>query len=273
MDDLPEYVAGFEHWIEAIGTRAAAATNPLFRVERNGRRCCTASCVLLRIGPQVAVVTASHALETGREYYFGAHDQILPVAGEVRRTVRDEDASDPKDWIDLVVVLLPDEISEKIDSTLPITLHELDDLAKPRHRPIYLAVGYPYTKQKPHRRTGEIAATPHRIALMRGPLRDYFDLGLDPIANLLLRFDKHRAYRKGVAATSPDPKGMSGGSLWLLPDDVSGVPRLAGFLTEWQKQRRKRLVATRAHVALQLLVELEPDLTQYLAGVGIGNAT
>jgi hypothetical protein len=237
----------------AMRQRALEATNPLFLRGARGQRECVASCVLLRLGPRVAVVTAGHALRTGLNFEFGAHSQILPISGDARRSLPPNDISGSCDRIDLVVVLLPMSIGE----------------------PTYLVIGYPVSRQRAHPKNQGNAAKAHTLLVPRRPLSDYAELGLDPMGNLLLRFDRKSVYRAGVPVTAPDPVGMSGGSAWLLPGFAEGhasTPRFVGVLTEWHKDRT-RMIATRAHVAFQMLLELDPALRQWMLRLEFGNAT
>jgi hypothetical protein len=93
---------------------------------------------------------------------------------------------------------------------------------------------------------------------------------------LLLRFDKQDMFRRGHRVVAQDPIGMSGGSVWLMPDlegSQLALPRFAGILTWWHKGAQKRILATRAVAVVQLLLELDADLARWMPPLAFGNAT
>jgi hypothetical protein len=174
-----------------------------------------------------------------------------------------------------MVLLLPPAIGDRIDGGVPVHAGELDTLSEPQEKPTYLAIGFPYSKQRQHRRHLENAATAHSLLVTRRGLSDYAELALDPLVSLILKFNKTDMYRDGAQTIAPDPIGMSGGSVWLLPGFGTSRPRparLAGIMIEWHRGP-KRILATRAHVAFSLLAELEPALGPLLPAVKFGNAT
>lgn len=267
-----------EDLMRTLSLRALAATNPLFLCTSSGFRKCVASCVLLRIGSQIAVLTASHALDRGpgESFRFGAHDALLPLIGRVRRTTSQTGNPSETDLLDLAVVLLAPTIAAQVDPRLPITLPEVDTLSEPVERPLYLAVGYPYTSQGKHRHTQENAATAHRLLTGRRPLFDYAELGADPLRNLILRFDKREVFRAGSQVVARNPIGMSGGSVWLMPQPgktLPRFPRLAGIMTKWHKSPPRRIIATRTVAAIELLFELDASLAPMISPLTFGRAT
>jgi hypothetical protein len=277
-EPLAHAAVAVRRMVERVGAHAFAATNPLFLTEPGVPRQCVASCIVLRIGSRVAVVTAAHALRrsSDRSYQFGAHTKLLPLAGPLRRTIPESDAAGTQDLVDLAVVLLPPEVAREVDPELPVRPEELDTLAGVDEPVTYLAIGYPYTTQRRHRRTGEVAATGYRLLLTHRPVSDYAEMALDPLGHLLLRFHKRDLYRDARRVEGPDLQGMSGGSVWALASlhpNETRPPRFAGVLTEWHRGPHPRILATRAHVALQLLLELEPSLGPSLPPLRFGNAT
>lgn len=245
-------------------TFPSAVTNPLFEVT-GSRQKCVASCVLVAIGPYVALVTAAHALKSNESYKFGAGNQLLPVHGRARSTLAPTDDPKENDFIDLKCVLLDDAVATQIERQFILHLNQIENADGIAVDGLYLATGYPYSKQRKYRWNRDNAAKNHEFVLTREPYASYAELGIDPLGTIITRFDKEDVFRSGRKNTAPDPYGMSGGSLWKLSRENPADPKLAGILIEWHdKHRGNRILATRAHVALQLLLELEPGLAQWI---------
>lgn len=274
-DDIAYLTELAEENARARCTLGYLATNPLFS-KPGGRRECTASCVLLAVGERVVLVTSSHALQSGGRQEFGAQDQILPIVGHIRRTLPASDRDTDQDSVDLAVVLLHPDVAAAIDRSILVPPTLLDTLERPEPPLSYLAIGYPYTRQRSHRISSENAATAHGLLLTRQPLAAYANIGLDPLGTAIVGFDKKRMFRRGEQVVSPDPIGMSGGSLWALPGFPSPHAegaRLAGILIQWNRGAAKQIIATRAHVIYQMLKELDPSLAEHYPNWSFGCST
>jgi hypothetical protein len=83
--------------------------------------------------------------------------------------------------------------------------------------------------------------------------------------HIALGFDRKRTFVNGVKQPTIKPNGMSGGGLWrfdsfFYPEPVASEAKLAGILIEYYEHEVKAMIATRAHVVLQTVAAVFPDL-------------
>jgi hypothetical protein len=134
--------------------------------------------------------------------------------------------------------------------------------ALPREGKRYLAMGYPTTKTKPNTQSKEIKSEPFANYCRPAQTSRYTALGVDPIHNIVLDFDRRNLIGKsGQKRTAPDTNGMSGAPIWLLADERLDVAvpddfQVAAILTDHRRREKKALIGTDIGIAIMMMAPL-----------------
>jgi len=220
---------------------------PLFGLDSHDWPELYASSVLLECDQIPVLITAAHAVdaienETGKAVHVGAK-HLVRVPERFKRSTDHEN-----DLLDIAASVIPREITLAADMVaLPLSRARDEWVSNTRFACVH---GYPCTKNRQRRQIDHAAkAFKRRHRTYAGTLadrQDYQRFGRDPQFQVGLRYRKGRN-DKGNRATPPDPRGFSGGGLWVIPD--IGAARetylLAGIAIEYVKINGQVIFATR----------------------------
>jgi hypothetical protein len=209
-------------------------TYPLFGVDNRNPPDLYASSVLLEIDARAVLVTAAHAIfeitQAGGQLHVGMSDAIAAVPPFV------VSSSDGRDPLDLAVLQLPVELLHHFRTPLAISSNSL--VTAPHLRCIH---GYPLTKNNRRKNVDEVERKfeyqPFTYAGASSGLdRTYVRYKKDPDVHIALKYQKKSRTRAGNVGPSPNPRGISGGGLWQVPDiKTPGRFALEGIAIEFHR--------------------------------------
>jgi hypothetical protein len=230
---------------------------PLFAVDHRERPDLYATCVILECDQIPFLVTAAHAVDqitrTGSGVCVGAK-QIVGIPGEF--VTSSDDGRDP---LDIAVIAIPDALltSQEIQVVPMARTTYGRDFPNYHFRCIH---GYPCTKNKQGQRIDTLNKVFTKYALTcaggsRQPV-DWQRFGKDPATHLAIRYEaKLSLDEDGNEATAPEPKGMSGGGAWLVPDSLNATKAyLEGISIEYHS-RDSLVFATRIEQVIAFIRE------------------
>lgn len=235
-----------------------AVTCPIYGESRRPHPFLVGSGVLMRVGQVEIVITAAHVMAAAvrTHPYLGVGGQVNDFRCKYFST------RSPVDRLDLAVCFLapgvagsaPDE-----DFASPEDVFRVPVTVK---RATHLLVGYPHTKQPKALEGNVYAAHPMIHACHSLRPEEHLALGYDPLLSVLVEFEKKRVWQLAGRATAPDPHGVSGGGLWIVPDlfeQIPTPPKLAAIAIEWHRGTRGRILTTRVQPAIALIARELPE--------------
>jgi hypothetical protein len=205
--------------ISELGAEISLFSYALFGLNSHDRPDLYASCLLLECDEIPVLVTASHAIDAiEKETRQGVHvsaKHLVALPGQFTRSSNSGD-----DLLDIAAIVLSEDFLQDQEMTaLPLSRTTWrTPLSMPRVGCIH---GYPCTKNKQRRQIDDATRTfrrHHRTYVgLLAERRDYQRFGKDPHLQIGLRYRKGRN-EQGNQAVPPDPGGMSGGGIWVIPD-------------------------------------------------------
>lgn len=266
--------------IQFYGERAAAAievakkmdnaVRPIYalnpakkRVEQVG------SCVLLAVGDQVFVLSASHVFDQvgGYALLIGCEARLWQLPGDRFSTVRGPSGTHADDPIDASVFQLPMPIPSTLRAAA-LTLADLDITAATRGNDLFVATGYRISQSRSTPQ-GNTAVLDRYPSIELGV--DHYDhWKLDRDWHLLLCFE-HEVLVNMKWQTSPSIRGFSGGGIFRVDGALNPIHsqnagvKLAAILTEHKKGVKAKeifpaVVGTRLGVHFGLIDKYLPEL-------------
>jgi hypothetical protein len=237
----------------------------LFGLDARDRPDLYASCVILECDGVPVLITASHAIdaienETRKGVYVGAKDLTL-VPGPFKRSSESEDGS-----IDIAAIAVSAEfLQDQKMSAWPLRRTALG-------RVLLISDfgcihGHPSTKNKQRRQIDDETKTFKRRHITHADVlakpADYQRCRKDPEVHMGLRYRKGKN-EEGNRAVPPDPIGISGGGMWVIPDFNAARARslLAGIVIEYCENDGLVVFATRidhvAHFIRRCVLQQQP---------------
>lgn len=249
--------------------RVAAATAPVFCLDRLEKPQFFASAVLVKINNWHFALTAGHVLDERSisNLYIGSGDKVVLLRGSYGSTVPPGTGNRKQDRIDIGIVQLSEEIVRDMQEDEFLALDDTYNLDTATTTGHYVFTGYPHSKHKCTIKGGEAEATPYSFFAVPAPLADYQNAGLNPSISLLLRFDKQNLWRPSGRVVGPDLTGISGGGVWFMDNAFATTPLkplLVAIAIEWWKKPPKRVLATKLHVVFSAIWFRFPELQPYL---------
>lgn len=225
-----------------------------------------ATCCLYQLGPDIAVITAAHAMvaEQGRQFVVGADARLFNLWGEGRWASTAERGRKGEDSLDVQVVVLDRSVSEQMPRTGLVCSADVEHLHNAELDPAFLLSGFPASRQRTVAREKRTDSDLHSLVLAPAPPLE----GESEPHHIEMTYDQRDLYRDGQRITSVAPRGMSGAGVWRLSRSrYLGDRRrlqLAGILIERKKGARAVLLATRISYALRMIIGIDPRYAQYL---------
>ena len=191
----------------------------LFELDSRDRPDLYASCLLLECDEISVLITASHAIDAiESEIRQGVHVGAKHLAALPGQFTRSSNSGD--DSLDIAAIVLSEDFLQDEEMTaLPLSRTTWKTpLSISRVGCIH---GYPCTKNKQRRQIDDATRTFRRhhrtyVGVLAEP-RDYQRFGKNPSLQIGLRYRRGRN-KKGNRVVPPDPGGMSGGGIWMIPD-------------------------------------------------------
>jgi hypothetical protein len=244
-----------------LGERLLRCTVPIFRAHGGLR----GSGLLVSNRTSAFLVSAAHVfepLESGDGLcIFVAPDRMWNLQGRLLRTQAAEGKVDRFD----IGVLRFDEASAPPYPTInkeAIPVSDLVARALPRQKKQYFLTGFPATKTRREFRGRFLDSKPYANLLKSASEDEYVRLGRSQDFHIAMPFVRRKVIGPGPRQIEfPEPAGMSGSPVWLLPGDFrASLPTQAiqasvvGIFIEYLRPR-SILIATDIRVALDLIAK------------------
>ncbi|MFV0678595.1 hypothetical protein [Variovorax sp. tm] len=246
---------------------------PLYKADRYKGTVQVGTGFIVKVSGCAFLVTAAHVLDLGddpesRLFYFVNDIVIRDVDGMVMRTAAPQGRD--ADKIDVGVVLLQDNYRHPLKK-IAVDVHSLFPRMTPRSGHSYIVVGFPETKNRAHRVHKHIPESGYGYHTHSEDASIYGAAGVSEESHILLSFERELGKgNDGHPMIFPDPHGMSGAPIWLVPEDGDnetkwkyGFP-IVGIATRHLK-RTKQILGTDISVATTFigdLLTLRPTLTR-----------
>ena len=260
--------AALEARIAQLEMSLAKYPVPILGVKANKTPSIVGSGFLLHIAHRTFITTAAHVLnEQGDQgLYVPGPNGLHQLAMKIYRTHMDE--AHGIDF-DLAFNELPADLPGVLSHYASIDIRQADPNHVPSTDTIYSFIGYPASRNKARLDTRTIQPTilPYRAVTLLP--EQYEQCGLSTSVHLAVGFDEpNTKYPNGSVATPPNPKGISGCSVWSLGrlpaiDSNVASPQLVGIGIAHMKHP-ERLEATRIAVLLEAIRQIFPDTSPHI---------
>jgi len=243
-----------------VGKMPLAATWPIYAGSPDSPSL-VGSSILFRADDRSCLFTAAHVLHEASEealhVRLGDHAVPLRQSGMFMTSLPGASS----DRIDLGICLLNAPEVHSLPRNSYLELEQVQSSLEKKATTVFLAVGFPVSKQRKRRRADPLhtAAFIHATQLLR---EDHSEEGLDPVLHVRVEYDRDEAQSSSGTIEGPHPRGMSGGGLWYAPNFLTDSPsagiRLAAIIVEWD-HRIDRLLATRIQPLFRVLGDCWPE--------------
>jgi hypothetical protein len=233
----------------AVGALAPCLRPISYIEEGSGGKRFVGSAVLLSSGDQRAIVTAAHALDGSESKIVGMLDAGRRPWPEAFRRVQPIDSALQDPDLAFSVATVSDGAPAWRGG---LTLNQLypDQTFLPRASMV--AVGFPASRVKTRYDRNALSVEPLAIGCDLASESEYRAVNADMETDLVVTFSQSRRLdSNGQPSAMPDPRGMSGGALFISTYDTHGAggasytPRLVGILKRCYRAPHHLLVATR----------------------------
>ena len=217
--------------------------------------------VLIKAGKLHFLITAAHVTEDLNDNIFlGIEEYTVYRPGGVIVTNSPEKSRD-EDRLDICILELNEESNKKLNKIyefLDINEVGINHVLKPY--PMYELVGFPASKSKFSKYKKKLNSVAYQYVTQPADSETYKQLKCNPAFNIIVKYDRKKVYNYATDSfqTGPELYGISGCGLWFTPPEnvmPNHKPRkeLVGIITEWPKNHRKFLIATRIDVISEIL--------------------
>jgi hypothetical protein len=192
---------------------------PLFAVDKMLRPELFATSVLLECDGHVVLLTAAHAIHeiqaSESTPHVGSLAGIFPVVDFVMSSATGSDV------LDVAAMIIPPELTSRFRSPLPLSgTMIVRNSANPQMNLIH---GFPLTKNKSYDSVKEadgIFKIEQLTYIGSSNVLDqeYLKYKKNTSFHSALRYQKQGRNERGNVVKPPDPKGISGGGMWIVPD-------------------------------------------------------
>ena len=221
----------------------------VYVADNNGDLSHLGSCVLLSINQENYLLTAAHIVDKAQKatlYINGTANELVCINGLFMITNKPELGRDA-DHYDFAWLHLSDKLIELCGKDDFITEERLIEGAESSEGIIYLALGYPCSKNEPNRFKKTISPNYFRYAdMVKSDKKLCQKLGISGADHLFLNYNfKHSKNERGFLINAIKPQGLSGGALvdmgtiadWNKPG-FKAVGKLAGLIIEGHKDHK-----------------------------------
>lgn len=210
------------------------------------------------------LLSAAHVLDYPRPLFFYAAPKIKRwLSGDCRLTKSPDGKRRESDRLDVGVLKLRSPglppYPEVGKHALPVS--DLMAGALPREGKVYLVLGFPASKSRPHLVRRDVTSEPHAIFNTSVRMEKYYEVGVASDSHIIIAFEETQALRpNGEVRTFPKLAGMSGSPVWLLYDETGpNDPTrtlVVGIFIEYKKTDHA-LIATDVGIALRMINEAD----------------
>ena len=250
------------------------AVRPIYGASERSEPFHIGSCMLFKVAKYHFFITAAHVIDWSQKtsLYIGGQESLLPINGECYKTspVGGDQANDK---FDIAFMEIDTETLKEIGNVRFLLPNEIDpdDIGKRGH--VYLALGYPNTRNKKlDRYNKRVKLKPY--VYFSTPLNSsvYTALGVSDHSHLLIDFKKMKVKNDtGERMIAPDPLGISGGGLRRLNDftqinsyvSKKRNEKLVGILIEWHRTKGI-IMAIRVSCVVEALKHKYPHISNLL---------
>jgi hypothetical protein len=244
--------------------RILRLTMPLFVPDEQGEPALVASGLVLEIGSERLLLTASHTVRDWPGLSISAGNELTLIRGE-HWTVHSEgvEFGTLNDKLDVSIVRLERAVADRLDAAEVATLDDVDLTVPIIGRDPFLMVGYPEKRNRDGLTGDEFSALSYSLLMHDGEAELYGDVGAHSTNQLVLPFQKNDVWTPDKRVTAPDLRGVSGGGLWRVPINDRPVRQTllsAIGVEQHPKGKHPRVLATRMRVILSVVYHSFPTL-------------
>lgn len=248
--------------------RIARLTTPLFAPDEQRNHQLVASGIVLRVGPALLLLTASHTVRDWADLLINVGNELHTIRGE-RWALHSEgeDFGTSRDKLDVSVVRLDESIVERIDSEDVAELEDVDFAIPDIGRDPFLLVGYPEKANRYGLSGDEFNAQTYSLLMHDADAALYVSVAADSDNHIVLPFQKNDTWTVDKRVTAPDLRGISGGGLWRVPTNERPVGKTllsAIGVEQHAKGRHPHVLGTRMRIILSVAHRAWPDLRKPL---------
>lgn len=206
------------------------------------------------------IITASHVLDDlsdDKTFCVGISNKIVPLQGKFIRT----NIITSNDLYDFAIKELSTEDIILLDGAKFVTLDQCAKGVITKKGAIYCAHGYPSSKNKINWEIkNQFDGYAYTYSAKLSENFNYKKLGITTETHLSINFDsKSVVNEEGHKHIPPNPKGMSGGGLWVYPNPLDIFKEVfAGILIE-HREDEKSILSVRINCILLLIKQLYPN--------------
>ena len=261
--------------VDQLSPRYLLSVRPIYGSTSSGRPDHIGSAVLFKVDSHHFLITAAHVIDWKKEatLYVGGEKEFIELRGDCYSTVH-ESGDREKDKYDFAILKLNFNIVSKFGDIRFITPNQTNPNDFIKRGRVYLALGYPNTKNRKF--DNNLKKTTSNPLIYSSVITDnqnlYYELGVQQYTHALLKFDKKRVKdESGQIVISPNPTGASGGGLFYIgdfadPDTYAPGPvegKLVGILIEWHSSK-KVIMAVRVSTIIETIRLKYPELSYSL---------
>lgn len=257
-----------EATIAAMEAALAEIPIPIYGIKPNKVPWLAGSAFILRIADHRFFVTAAHVLnEKGdKGLHVPGPVGLQQLAMQFYRTKIDKVHGFD---FDLAFNVVPPHLEKACSRYDPVEIASVDPNHIPSTDTIYSFLGCPSTQNKAKLNTKTLEPTILPYQAVTLPESDYENCGLNTSIHIAVGFDQpNTKYPDGTIRTPPDPKGISGCSVWSLgrlPEIDSGKARAKLVAVGIAHMKHpERLEATRIAMLLECIRQIFPDLAGHI---------
>lgn len=254
-----------QYWatLDAVAQTLASYAIPLY-VDRRGGYEQVGTGFIVHFANRHYFVTAGHVLDIQKDhplFFYTGSREIRRLDGISRSTVHESGRR--ADMLDVGVVMLSNIASPPYPNVRKGAI-EITMLApgRPRYGSTYLLLGFPSTKNKFNRVTGEVASKGFAWEGRSAPPDTYQRIGISEKLHLAIAFDSRVGVRAdGTSVVFPKPQGMSGAPIWQLytDDDMGHACFVVTAIAHTHRKQHGAIVCTDVRVACDLIGILATD--------------
>lgn len=269
-DEKLERVRYLSQHAERLSSRVLTVTAPIVQEDARGQFELVGSSVLISLAEARFLITANHVLSRRQNgsLVVGVSPEIVTIAGQVTTLRATGAQSEAEDHVDIGVVRLEGEAWASVTDGSFASWAELDIQPPLLARQSFALAGFPSSYNKRMVEGMRLQAKMYTAIGLECAEAAYQSVGRDPIASLMLGFDREAMWGERGIKTAPDLFGVSGSGLWRYGRRVreaTSAPLLSAIAIEWQKRGRHRhVLGTRMQVVIEALANKYDDVGTFV---------
>ena len=250
--------------VDILSKRFLCSVRPIYGSNEQNKPYHIGSCVLIAVGAKKYLVTAAHVIDHNDRstLYVAGTTNLVKIEAEciISKSI---DGSRKNDKFDFAVMSLSDQVVQELGTGTKFLKESDILLATPKQRSLYLALGYPNSRNKTNNLNLSVSQNPFVFSSTLVDNPDIFK-GISVSAETHYLLDFCRKHSKDVnnkIVNSISPIGASGGGLFFIdavsnPENLrpgSGCTgKLVGILVEHHKTH-KIILATKLTLVMNAI--------------------